>query len=82
MSEEQKKEEGFEEALARLETLVEEMESGELGLEKMIQHFEEGTRLVDACTQKLNEVEQRIEKLVKKDGKLQTVPFGELQDNE
>jgi exodeoxyribonuclease VII small subunit len=41
----------------------------------MIKHFEEGSALVELCTKKLNEVEQKIEKLVKKDGGLAEVPF-------
>ncbi|MDK2858457.1 MAG: exodeoxyribonuclease small subunit [Verrucomicrobiota bacterium] len=65
----------FEKALERLETIVEEMESGELSLEQMIRHFEEGSRLVTLCSEKLNEVEQKIEKLVKKDGELTVEPF-------
>ncbi len=62
-----KKEEslGFEAALKRLEAIVEEMESGEMDLDKMIASFEEGQRLVKLCTAKLNEVEQKIEKIVK-----------------
>lgn len=71
----QEKKEGFEESLARLEELVGEMESGELGLEEMIRHFEEGSKLVEFCSEKLNEVEQKIEKLVKKDGEVKAVPF-------
>ena len=65
----------FEKSLVRLEELVEEMEGGELSLEEMIKHFEEGSKLVGLCSKKLNEVEQKIEKLVKKDGELQEVPF-------
>ena len=65
----------FEKSLTRLETLVQEMESGELALEQMIKHFEEGSKLVTLCSQKLNEVEQKIEKLVKKDGAMSTEPF-------
>ncbi|MCF7863681.1 MAG: exodeoxyribonuclease VII small subunit, partial [Kiritimatiellales bacterium] len=58
-----------------------EMEGGMLSLEEMIKHFEEGSKLVDLCSKKLNEVEQKIEKLVKKDGVLQEVPF-ETEDTE
>jgi len=72
---EKKKGADFEQSLARLEELVDEMESGELGLEAMITHFEEGSELVSLCSKKLNEVEQKIEKLVKKDGAMKTVPF-------
>jgi len=65
----------FEEALKRLETLVAEMEAGSLSLDQMIAHFEEGSTLVDICGKRLNEVERRIEKLVKKDGEITTEPF-------
>ncbi|MCC5843836.1 MAG: exodeoxyribonuclease VII small subunit [Verrucomicrobia bacterium] len=65
----------FEEALKRLETLVAEMEAGSLSLDQMIAHFEEGSNLVDICGKRLNEVERRIEKLVKKDGEITTEPF-------
>ncbi len=55
---------GFEAALKRLETIVEEMESGETDLDTMIASFEEGQKLVKFCTAKLNEVEKKIEKIV------------------
>ena len=70
-----KKSVDFEQSLERLEELVDQMESGELSLEEMIKHFEEGSKLVNVCTKKLNDVEQKIEKLVKKDGELKEVPF-------
>jgi exodeoxyribonuclease VII small subunit len=56
----------FEASLERLETIVKEMESGDLSLEQMMAHFQEGTTLVKQCGKKLEEVEQTIEKLVKK----------------
>lgn len=65
----------FEKSLERLETIVEEMERGDLALEQMIKHFEEGSKLVTLCSAKLNEVEQKIEKLVKKGGTLTAEPF-------
>lgn len=65
----------FEKALARLEAIVQEMESGSLSLEKMMGHFEEGSELVKFCTKKLNEVERKIEVLVKKDGSVTTESF-------
>lgn len=65
----------FEDALKRLEQLVKEMEAGDLSLDQMIGHFEEGSALVEKCGKRLNEVERRIEKLVKKDGKIETEPF-------
>jgi exodeoxyribonuclease VII small subunit len=75
----EKKSADFEQSLERLEELVEQMESGDLSLEAMIKHFEEGSKLVGVCSKKLNEVEQKIEKLVKKDGELKEVPF-EVED--
>jgi len=71
----EKKSADFEQSLERLENLVDEMESGNLSLEEMIRHFEEGTALVELCSAKLNEVEQKIVKLVKKDGELAEEPF-------
>ena len=66
----------FEKALERLEEIAAAMESGELGLEKMVAAFEEGQKLVKLCSSKLNEVEKRIEMLVKKaDGSVGAEPF-------
>jgi len=65
----------FEKSLERLEAIVDEMESGELALEEMIKHFEEGSTLVTLCSKKLTEVEQKIEKLVKKGEGLSEEPF-------
>ena len=67
---------GFEPALERLEALVRRMEAGELGLDDMVGAFEEGQRLIQHCTRKLNEVERRIELLAKgADGQVAAVPF-------
>jgi len=65
----------FEEALKRLETLVQDMEAGKLSLDRMISHFEEGSALAELCGKKLNDVERRIEKLVKKGAEISTEPF-------
>lgn len=69
------KNQNFEKSLERLETIVGEMEDGSLSLDKMMARFEEGMRLVQFCEGKLNEVERRIEQLVKKDGRLGVEPF-------
>ena len=77
MTEKKKAEEkqSFEQALARLEKIVDEMDSGELDLDKMVDRFEEGSKLIKTCTAKLNEVEAKIEKLVKKDGEIVAEPL-------
>lgn len=63
------KEKSFEEALAELEQLVREMESGKLPLESMIGKFEAGSRLVASCRAKLDAMSRKIELLVKDDGR-------------
>ena len=75
-TEKTEKAQSFEKALARLEEIAAEMENGDLGLEKMVAAFEEGQKLVKLCSSKLNEVEKRIEMLVKKsDGTIGAEPF-------
>ncbi len=55
----------FEEALHKLEGIVEEMESEDLPLEKLLTRFEEGTRLAKLCQEKLSEAELKIAQLEK-----------------
>jgi len=69
----------FEEALKKLETIVEAMESDELPLEALLARYEEGTRLVKQCQDKLAEAELKISQLEKTAaGELNLKPF----DNE
>jgi exodeoxyribonuclease VII small subunit len=51
----------FEQAMQRLEEIVEEMESGKLPLEDLIVRYEEGMKLVKVCQERLASAEQRIE---------------------
>jgi len=53
----------FEEALKRLEAIVEAMESEELPLEKLLEKYEEGTQLARICQAKLAEAELKIQQL-------------------
>jgi len=55
----------FEEALKRLEAIVEAMESEELPLESLLARFEEGSQLAKACQAKLADAELKIQKLEK-----------------
>jgi exodeoxyribonuclease VII small subunit len=73
---------GFEAALARLETLVAEMESGRLTLDQVMARFEEGMRLAKICTAKLGETEKKIEMLVRRDnGSGDWAPFAGMDDH-
>lgn len=67
----------FEKALERLESIVDEMESGQLSLDNALKKFEEGVKLSQLCTQKLNETEKRITLLMEQsDGTVTEKPFG------
>ena len=55
----------FEDALKRLETIVEAMESEDLPLETLLAKYEEGTRLAKICQEKLSEAEVKIQQLEK-----------------
>jgi exodeoxyribonuclease VII small subunit len=66
----------FEQAIQRLEKIVADMEGAELPLEDVLKKYEEGTRLVRFCNQKLEEAEKKIEVLTKKpDGTVALEPF-------
>lgn len=53
--------EKFEELLSRLEQIVADMENAELPLEKLLESYEEGMRLVKACGDRLADAEQKVE---------------------
>lgn len=62
------KEPSFEEALARLEEIVQELEEGEAELDRTLSLFEEGVKLSKLCHKRLESAEKKIELLVKKEG--------------
>jgi exodeoxyribonuclease VII small subunit len=53
--------EKFEALLARLEQIISDMENAELPLEKLLENYEEGMRLVKACGDRLADAEQKVE---------------------
>ena len=65
----------FEECLERLEKIVQELEKGEVPLEKSLTLFEEGMQLSSACRKELEQAEGKVEVLLKKNGRLQPEPF-------
>ncbi len=66
----------FEEALLRLEQIVDQLEAGNLPLEESLKVFEEGVGLARHCARYLDEAEKRIELLTKDEGGLlKTAPF-------
>ncbi len=66
----------FEKSLNELESLVRDLEQGELSLEQSLGAFERGVKLTRECQQALKTAEQRVEQLVERsDGSLETRPF-------
>ena len=65
-----KKKINFEKSLSDLETLVEEMEQGDLSLEDALKHFEKGIGLTTECQQALQNAELKVQELVEKNGKV------------
>ncbi len=66
----------FEAALAKLEGIVDSMESGEVPLAELLAKYEEGSKLLKVCEGRLKEAELKIEKLKKaKDGSAAFEPF-------
>jgi exodeoxyribonuclease VII small subunit len=70
----------FEQSLAELEHIVENMEHGELSLEQALKDFERGIELTRACQKALQEAEQKVKMLVQKGGVEELVPFIAEQD--
>ena len=70
----------FEECLQRLEKIVAELEKGDIPLEKSLALFEEGMQLSNACRKELEEVEGKVEILLKQNGKLQAQVFEPVAD--
>lgn len=69
----------FEEAFARLEQIVRQLESGEVNLEESLRLFEEGVKLSRLCAQQLDAAEGKIVRLIEKpDGTVEEAPFDEL----
>ena len=58
----------LEKALADLENLVEELETGDLPLEKAMKKFEEGIKLTRSCQAALKDAEQKVQILLKSAG--------------
>jgi len=70
----------FETALTRLEEIARELEEGNLTLESSLKKFDEGMKLVQLCSQKLDESQQQIDILLNKNGTLTPVPFQAEED--
>ena len=73
----------FEQSLKQLEQIVQELESGDLPLEKALKKFEEGIQLSKLCSQTLDETEQKISILLKgQNGEVIEKPFSAEKDKQ
>ncbi len=71
----------FEDCMARLEEIVQSMETGNVPLEKMISSFEEGSAIAELCHKKLNSLKQKIEILQKKETTAAPAPTSSKEDD-
>lgn len=69
--------ENFEESMKKLETIVTELENGDLNLDESVQKFEDGMKLAKKCNEILEEAEKKITILLEKDGELKEEKFKE-----
>jgi|TARA_R110002126_G_scaffold13118_1_gene55983 exodeoxyribonuclease VII small subunit len=80
MAEQNIKDMNFESALGELETLVQNLESGQTSLEDSINAYERGVSLKKHCEKKLKEAELKIEQISQnEDGTVSTAPFAAEQ---
>ena len=71
----------FEESLKKLETIVDQLEKGDLSLEDSLKLFEEGVGLSAACKKELETAEGKVQMLIRqRDGSLKTEPFETEKD--
>ncbi len=75
MNEKSKQKAGFEQALGELETLIEQLESGELSLDQSLKQFKRGVELTRHCQGILDQAQQVVEQLIDPDDESSAVPF-------
>ena len=73
----------YEQQLQQLETLIKQLENGDLSLDQTLAAHEQGVALIRACQQQLEQAEQRIQLLAQDDNGEETlIPFTDPEDDE
>lgn len=72
----------FEGSLKEMEALVARMEQGDIGLEESLRQFERGIELTRACQKALQDAEQKVKKLIEKNGNVEFEPFETASDED
>lgn len=65
------KEVKFEEKMKELENIINELETGEVDLDSSIEKYTRAMKLVSECDEKLKNIEEQVNKIVKEDGSLE-----------
>lgn len=65
----------FEESMKKLETIVEELENGNLNLDESVQKFEDGMKIAKQCNNMLEDAEKKITILLENGGELKEENF-------
>ena len=73
----EKKEISFEEKIKKLEVIVSELESGDVALDEAIAKYTEAMKLSKECSDKLNEVTEKVNKILSDNGKLEDFEVNE-----
>jgi exodeoxyribonuclease VII small subunit len=71
----------LEKSLEQLESMIEELESGDLPLEAAMKKFEEGIKLTRSCQTALKDAEQRVEILLKDSGSEETLQDFDIDES-
>ena len=66
-----KEEVKFEDKIKELETIVNELESGEIDLEASIEKYTKAMKLVAECDEKLKNIEEQVNKIIKDNGEME-----------
>jgi exodeoxyribonuclease VII small subunit len=61
----------FEDKIKELENIINELESGEIDLESSIEKYTKAMKLVHECDEKLKNIEEQVNKIVKENGQLE-----------
>jgi exodeoxyribonuclease VII small subunit len=72
-----KEEKTFEESLIELESIVKELETGEVDLDKAINKYSEAMKLAKTCSDKLNNATEKVNQILKENGELENFEIEE-----
>ena len=74
------KEVKFEDKMVELETIINELENGEVDLDSSIEKYTRAMKIVNECDEKLKSIEEQVNKIVKEDGSLEDFETEAIED--